>query len=164
MAGRSMLLLALKRHTVSLNVTDRWLTEKLYIHSTPLHNAYMYAAKRWRAWRGTRLVRTLHDHKGSVIHAPDGGMPGHAEQQRAACLLGLEERLQAEAPTTAAFLEVPRPKYFDRFDEEKQQQAALWHALAREAQTLARTREPSRVLRKNGPRRPCYPEYGVPRG
>ena len=145
MAGRSMLLLALKRHTVSLNVTDRWLTEKLYIHSTPLHNAYMYAAKRWRARHGTALVRTLHDGKGSVLHAPDRGIPGHAEQERAVHLLRLEGRVLTDAPGAAVQREVLQPRYYDRFDEERLRQAALWCELAREARELERTVAPSRI-------------------
>lgn len=145
MAGRSLLLLALKRHTVSLNVTDRWLTEKLYIHSTPLHNAYMYAAKRWRTWRGTGLVRALHAPDGEVFQSPGTGTPCRAEQERAARLLCLEGYDPPE-PTAVVSAEIPQPRYYDRFDEEKRGQAALWEVLAREARALERTRLPSRVF------------------
>lgn len=145
MAARSMLLLALKRHTVSLNVTDRWLTEKLYIHSTSLHNAYMYAAKRWRARRGTRLARTIHDPAGDVILSSDRGFPGDDEQERALGLLRLEGRVLPDAPEAAVPVEILQPKYYDRFDEEKLRQAALWRELAREARSLERTVAPSRV-------------------
>ncbi len=145
MAGRSMLLLALKRHTVSLNVTDRWLTEKLYIHSTPLHNAYMYAAKRWRARRGTGMVRVLHDRKGSVLQSPSRAVPGHAEQERAVGLLRLEGRVPPDVPGAAVPGEVLRPRYYDRFDQERLRQAGLWRELAREARELERTVAPSRI-------------------
>ena len=145
MIGRSLLLLALKRHTVSLNVTDRWLTENLYIHSTLLHNAYMYAAKRWRAWRGTPLARAQHFPEGAVFQSLEVGALRWAEQERAVRLLCLDGCNPPEY-ATAVPRDVPQPRYYDRFDEEQQGQAVLWDVLAREARAVERTTPPSRVF------------------
>lgn len=142
---RSLLLLALKGHTASLNVTDRWLTEKLYIHSIFLHHAVLYAAKRWRSWRGTRLTRATHSFSGNVFQSPDVGSLGSKESKRVMRLLGLTDDSNTRATAATVDTEIPRPRYFDRFDRERFKQAELWQALAGEAREWERTVAPSRI-------------------
>lgn len=144
-AGRSLLLLALKRHTVAMNVTDQWLTEKLYIHSTPLHNAMLYAGKRWRAWRGTPLTRATRNVRGDAQQSGRGDSPGREEEQRALSLMNLEKDIPPPQSDPPAAAEVPRPRYFDRFDKDRLGQAELWRVLAREAREWERMSKPSRI-------------------
>lgn len=144
-AARSLLLLALKRHTVGFNLTDQWLTEKLYIHSKPLHNAVLYAGKRWRAWRGTPLVRATHNASGDVFPSADRPLPVEEEAGRALSLLHLEGSIPPVRATAPSAAETVRPRYYDRFDEDRLKQAALWEKLAREARECERTIKPLRV-------------------
>jgi len=143
--ARSLLLLALKRHTVAFNLTDQWLTERLYIHSTPLHNAVLYAGKCWRARRATSLVRATHDVSGDLFPSARRPLPGKEEEEHALRLLNLGADSLAADHDVVTMLEAPRPRYYDRLDEDRLKQAALWQELAREAWECERTVKPLRT-------------------
>lgn len=159
---RAALLIAMKRHTVALDITDRWLTEALFVKAAPLYRVAAYCAKRWRAWRGAALPRTLQNTRGEFIPKPSASAGfTDAERQHAAKRLG---GLMPQATETSPVSGAMPPRYVDAVDQDRLQQTALWQALAREAQDWQRSAPPDRVCDINewGTEEAfMVPEYGA---
>ncbi len=159
---RAALLIAMKRHMVAPDVTDRWLTEALFVRARPLYRAALYCTKRRRARRGTRLSRATHDPQGAFLEKPRM-TPGFSDEdrRRAARLLG------GYAPPvidTGPGEPILRPRYVDPLDEDRMRQSALWLDLAREAREWQQRKPPDRVCDMNewgSEQAFMVPEYGA---
>ena len=161
--ARAALLVVMKKHMVAPEITDRWITEMLFVRAVPLYRAALYCAKQWRAWRGTRLSRAMHDPKGAFLEQPRM-RPGFLDEdrRRAARLLG--GYAAPATGTTSDASGVARPRYVDPVDADRMRQGMLWQDLAREAREWQRLKPPDRVcgMKEWGTERAfMVPEYGA---
>lgn len=139
---RTLLLLRLKRDLVAVEATDQWVTETLFVRAQALYHAGLYLTKLYRAWRGTPISRSLHRPDGEFFRPERPALlPG--ELRRARRLLGgySESAASAVPPENPP----PRPRYYDRVDQDRLQRAGLWNELAREAREWGRLSPPTRV-------------------
>ena len=143
--ARTLLLLALKRHTVVCNITDQWLTQMLFIYAQPIHKVSLCAAKFWRTWRGTKLSRATASNEEDVFQTPVLPTDASGEMKHA------KRRLKVGGNAGKNTMPAPpdtlnqRPRYYDRYDCERIRRGELWHMLAEEAHECERHIDPSRV-------------------
>lgn len=157
---RTVLLLEMKRHTVSFHITDRWLTQALFVRAGPVYRLCVYMAGRWRALFGTALSRATND---DVDRPADTSPPlGFSDTERMRAIHRLGGYTGKEADTAAPAAE--RKRYIDPIDQDRLRQYSLWNELAREAQDWQRMRQPTRVCDVNDwgtAQAFMVPEYGA---